>query len=83
MKRAGSGDQRRKRATVGCSSDDLAREIASLSALNTVGLRERWNDLVGADPSPHFGRSVARRITPLDVDAHVRAAYSLRIRSQN
>lgn len=35
--------------------------FASLSALNTVGLRERWKDLFGADPSPHFGRSVLLR----------------------
>jgi hypothetical protein len=36
-----------------------------------------------AHPSATIATNVARRITPLDVDAHVRAAYSLRIRSQN
>jgi len=48
----------RKPVTVVCDSEDLAREVTSLSALDTAALRERWKAQFGADPSPHFGRSV-------------------------
>jgi hypothetical protein len=61
MKRADSRDRTRKRATVDCNSDDLAREVTDLSALDTAALRERWKSVFGADPSPHFGRSVLVR----------------------
>ena len=50
-----------KRATVGCSSGDLAQDVASLGALDTAALRQRWKVVFGADPSPHFGRSVLVR----------------------
>ncbi len=38
--------------------EDLARQVASLSALDAVALRRRWTDLFGADPSPNLGRSL-------------------------
>jgi len=61
MMQASSRDRARKRATVGCSSDNLAQDVASLGPLDTTALRERWKALFGADPSPHFGRSVLVR----------------------
>ena len=61
MMRAASRNRARKRATVGCSSDDLAQDVASLGALDTTALRQRWKALFGADPSPHFGCSVLVR----------------------
>ncbi len=38
-------------------SDDLAHQVASLSALDAETLRQRWKVLFGADPSPNLGRS--------------------------
>jgi Protein of unknown function (DUF2924) len=38
-------------------SDDLAREIASLSRLDADGLRQRWKVLFGTNPLPYLGRS--------------------------
>lgn len=51
----------RRPITVGCDSKDLAPEITSLFALDTGAQRERWKAQFGADPSPHFGRSVLVR----------------------
>jgi len=56
-----SRNRARKPATVGCSSDDLVQDVASLGALDTAAQRQRWKVLFGADPSPHFGRSVLVR----------------------
>jgi hypothetical protein len=61
MMRAASRNRARKRAPVGCSSDDLAQDVASLGALATTALRQRWKALFGTDPSPHLGRSVLVR----------------------
>jgi hypothetical protein len=61
MMRAASRNRARKRATVGCSSDDLAQDVAGLGALDTTALRQRWRALFGTEPSPHFGRSVLVR----------------------
>ena len=61
MMRAASPNRARKRTTVGCSSDHLAQDVASLGALDTIVLRQRWKALFGTDPSPHFGRSVLVR----------------------
>jgi hypothetical protein len=58
MMQTGPRDRARKPGTFGRSSQDLAQDIASLSSLDTGGLRQQWKDLFGADPSPHFGRSV-------------------------
>ncbi len=51
-------NQARRPIKVGGASEDLAREIASLSALDVTALRQRWLALFGADPSPHLGRSL-------------------------
>jgi hypothetical protein len=45
----------------GGSSEDFAREVARLSALDAATLRQRWMDLFGADPSPRLGRSLMVR----------------------
>jgi len=58
MMRADSRNRARNPPTVGRSFDDLERDVASLPALDTAALRQRWKALFGADPSPHFGRSV-------------------------
>jgi hypothetical protein len=58
MMQTGPRDRARKPGTFGRSAQDLAQDIASLSSLDTGGLRQQWKDLFGADPSPHFGRSV-------------------------
>ena len=61
MMRADSRNRARNPPTVGPSFDDLERDVASLPALDTAALRQRWKALFGADPSPHFGRSVLVR----------------------
>ena len=61
MMRADSRNRARNPPTVGRSFDDLERDVASLPALDTAALRQRWKALFGADPSPHFGRSVLVR----------------------
>src|SRR5258708_26188649 len=55
---ASSRDRARRPRTVGCGSEDLARDVASLPALDTAALRERWEAPFGADPSPRVGRSL-------------------------
>lgn len=55
MTRAISRDRTRKPHRAG-GSEDLAREIASLSALDMTALRKKWVALFGADPSPRLGR---------------------------
>src|ERR1700732_1738630 len=55
---ARSRDRARKPRSVGCDSEDLARDVASVSALDAAALRERWKALFGADPSPRVGRSL-------------------------
>ena len=61
MMRAASRNRVRKRASGGLSSGDLAQYVASLGALDTAALRQRWKALFGIDPSPHFGRSLLVR----------------------
>jgi hypothetical protein len=61
MMQASSRERTRKPRRSGFVSEDLVREIASLSALDTTGLRQKWKGLFGADPSPHFGRAVLVR----------------------
>ena len=56
MIRASSRDATIRPRPVG-GSEDLAREIASLSALDAETLRQRWKALIGADPAPYLGRS--------------------------
>ena len=51
----------RNRASDGLSSDDMERDVSSLSALDAAALRQRWKVLFGAGPSPYFGRSVLVR----------------------
>ena len=58
MMQASSRDQARKPRTIGYGSEDLARDVASLPALDTAALRKRWKALFGADPSPRAGRSL-------------------------
>jgi len=57
MAQAHSGKRTRKPPDVRGGSEDLAREIANLSALDAEALRERWKALFGADPLPYLGRS--------------------------
>ena len=58
MMQASSRDRARKLRTVGCGSEDLARDVASLPALDAATLRQRWKVLFGADPSTRVGRSL-------------------------
>jgi hypothetical protein len=58
MIRASSRDARPRPAG---GSEDLAREIASLSALDAETLRQRWKALIGADPAQYLGRSLMVR----------------------
>ena len=60
MIRASSRDATIRPRPVG-GSEDLAREIASLSALDAETLRRRWKALIGADPLPYLGRSLMVR----------------------
>jgi hypothetical protein len=68
MMRADSRNRARNLPTVGRSFDDLGRDLASLPALDTTALRQRWKALFGADPLAHFGRSVlVRAVTALSL----------------
>jgi hypothetical protein len=58
MMQANSRDRARKPRTVGCGSEDLARDVAGLAALDAAALRQRWKALLGADPSPRVGHSL-------------------------
>jgi hypothetical protein len=58
MMQARSRDRVRKPRSVGCGSEDLARDVASLPARDAATLRQRWKALFGADPSPRVGRSL-------------------------
>lgn len=51
----------RKPPGVSGSSEDLAREIAQLLALDAAELRQKWAALFGAEPSPHLGRGLMIR----------------------
>lgn len=48
---------RRRKARGFGGGDELAREIANLSALEAQALRQKWRALFGADPSLYLGRS--------------------------
>jgi hypothetical protein len=58
MMHASSRDRVRQGRTVGCGREDLARDVASLPALDAATLRQRWEGLFGTDPSPRVGRSL-------------------------
>ena len=59
MMQAESRNRARRGTAAGL--DDLERDVASLPALDTTALRQRWKALFGTDPSPHFGSSVLVR----------------------
>ena len=61
MGRASSPNRSRRPPTVGNGSEELAREITRLQALDVPALRQRWTALVGADPSPRLGRALLLR----------------------
>lgn len=58
MMQASSRDRVRKTRTAGCGSEDLARDVESLAALDATALRDRWKTLFCDDPSPRAGRSL-------------------------
>jgi hypothetical protein len=56
MMQLSSRDRARNPRTVGCGSEKiLARNVASLSALEAATLRQRWKALFVTDPSPRVG----------------------------
>lgn len=57
MAQAHSGKRTREPLDIRSGSEDLVREIASLSALDAEALRQKWKALFGADPLPYLGRS--------------------------
>lgn len=57
MGRASSKNRDKRSVKVGGGSEDLTREIASLSALDASALRQRWRALFGTDPSLYLGPS--------------------------
>lgn len=57
MEQEKSASRSLKRCAVGIASQDLAREIADLVALDAAGLTQRWIALFGAEPSPNLGPS--------------------------
>src|SRR5216684_3662177 len=58
MMQASSRDRAKKLRINSCRSEDLARDVAGLAALDAATLRQRWKALFGADPSPRVGRSL-------------------------
>ena len=43
-------------------SDDVSRDVAGLSALNTRTLTQRWQSLFDAGPPPGLGRALLVRV---------------------
>lgn len=60
MARASSPIRSRTSCRVG-GTEELAREVSGLSALDAAALRNSWRELFGADPSPRLGRSLMVR----------------------
>jgi hypothetical protein len=56
MGRASSPKRSGRPLSVGGGSEDLAKEIGRLRALDVSALREKWTKLLGAEPSPYLGR---------------------------
>ncbi len=56
-----SSKRSRKPLTIGGDSEQLAREITRLLALDVPALRQRWLVLFGDDPSPNLGRALLIR----------------------
>jgi hypothetical protein len=56
-----SSKRSRKPLTIGGDSEQLAREITRLSALDVPALRQSWAALFGDDPSTNFGRALLIR----------------------
>ncbi len=57
---AGIGKARR-RAVTRLDQEGLANQLASLSALSTAALRDRWRDLYGSEAPPALWRSLLIR----------------------
>jgi hypothetical protein len=51
----------RKLRAVGGDSEESARDITRVAALDVHALRQRWAALFGAEPSPNFGRALLIR----------------------
>jgi hypothetical protein len=60
MARASSANRSRTLRRVG-GCEELAREVASLSAFDAETLRKTWANAFGAEPSPQIGRSLMVR----------------------
>ena len=58
MMQASSRDRAKKPRSDGCGSEDLARDVVGVAALDAAALRRRWKALFGTDPSPRVGRSL-------------------------
>jgi hypothetical protein len=54
-------DRRPKATAIGAGLEELAREVASLPALDMPALRQRWAALMSDDPSPNWGRALLMR----------------------
>jgi Protein of unknown function (DUF2924) len=61
MGRSVSSKRSRKWQTSGPNSEELAREIKLLPALDLPALRRRWAPLFGAEPSTNLGRTLLTR----------------------
>ena len=61
MERSVSPKRSRKWLTAGCDSEQVAREITRLSAIDVPALRQRWAALFGSEPSPNLGRALLTR----------------------
>jgi hypothetical protein len=56
MGRTSSTETRKRSASIGGGSDQLAQGIARLPTLDLPTLREKWTALFGAEPSPQLGQ---------------------------
>ena len=54
--RARSPGRTRTRRSVGSGPEDLARDVASLLALDATALQRQWRTLCGAEPPPGLSR---------------------------
>jgi hypothetical protein len=52
----------RKRSMLRSGTEDLTAQVSELLKLDTLALRQKWRELLGAEPSPQFGRTLLLQV---------------------
>jgi hypothetical protein len=54
----------RKRSKIRGGTEDLTEQISELLKLEISALRDKWCEVIGAEPSPQFGRTLLLQRIP-------------------